>query len=599
MPFGVGAIIDFEREALMSAGLDAWPDITFPLYDSRLAARLRVEHFLQPPITEGNKAAKLPFVRFPYWHFCPRCRVLKQVNSGRASTTRCDNIDISPSWRNKQGNLYQEGKKTCGKLPQGRRPFLVPVRFVVACEEGHIEDFPWESWAHSLGEDGLKDANICSEPKVYFYATTAGGLAGLRVHCSSCGKVRPMLGATTSKGVKGLSCSGRRPWLGPNTQEPCVSREPARVLQRGASNVYFGSVVSSLLIPPFSKAVRARIDDPKIWETLSAQADAGEIPESFIRSTAALLKLDGHQLLTAVRLKEKGEGLPSEAQTEEEYRYAEYLALSRQNQSLDDHLATVPQTMGYYSTLLQGVLEQVVLVESVAETRALVGFSRIKPRTAISELAALSVVKKNWLPACRVMGEGIFLRVKPSALEQWRRSLGGGLDQLMARASNDSRCSLEITPELVALHTFAHLMINALSFEAGYSSSSIRERLYFGVEGSDTPMSGILLYTAAGDSEGTMGGLVRLGKKGELERVMGRALESARWCSADPICRESKGQGMDSTNLAACHACALLPETSCELGNRWLDRLCVVGSGEDIDGHLERPGFLSGLLEVD
>jgi hypothetical protein len=85
-------------------------------------------------------------------------------------------------------------------------------------------------------------------------------------------------------------------------------------------------------------------------------------------------------------------------------------------------------------------------------------------------------------------------------------------------------------------------------------------------------MAGILLYTAAGDADGTLGGLVGLGKPGNLERILLGALDDARWCASDPICRESDGQGPDGLNLAACHACALLPETSCEFQNRLLDR---------------------------
>lgn len=91
-------------------------------------------------------------------------------------------------------------------------------------------------------------------------------------------------------------------------------------------------------------------------------------------------------------------------------------------------------------------------------------------------------------------------------------------------------------------------------------------------------MAGILLYTAADDSEGTMGGLVRIGRPGNLEAVIRRALDNARWCSTDPVCIESVGQGPDSCNLAACHSCTLLSETSCETGNRVLDRAMIVGS---------------------
>jgi hypothetical protein len=132
----------------------------------------------------------------------------------------------------------------------------------------------------------------------------------------------------------------------------------------------------------------------------------------------------------------------------------------------------------------------------------------------------------------------------------------------------------------VLLHTLAHLLINQLSFDCGYGSASLRERIYCDAEHPERPMNGLLIYTASGDSEGTMGGLVRQGQPGRLENALTRALRQATWCSSDPICTESTGQGPDSCNLAACHSCALLPETSCEEGNRLLDRALVVGTAE-------------------
>ena len=126
------------------------------------------------------------------------------------------------------------------------------------------------------------------------------------------------------------------------------------------------------------------------------------------------------------------------------------------------------------------------------------------------------------------------------------------------------------------IHTLAHLLVKRLSFEAGYGASSIRERIYSAPHDGDHPMAGVLLYTAAGDADGTLGGLVGLGRPGNLERIFAGALEDARWCGSDPVCVESAGQGPDSLNLAACHACALVPETSCELQNRVLDRCAVL-----------------------
>ena len=141
----------------------------------------------------------------------------------------------------------------------------------------------------------------------------------------------------------------------------------------------------------------------------------------------------------------------------------------------------------------------------------------------------------------------------------------------------------QIGPRFILIHTFAHLIMNQLTFECGYSSAALRERLYISSNAS-SPMSGVLIYTADGDSEGTMGGLVRMGKQIYIEPVIKKALDSAKWCSSDPVCMEmgnSKGQGPDACNLAACHNCALVPETACEEFNRFLDRGIVIGTIEN------------------
>ena len=126
-------------------------------------------------------------------------------------------------------------------------------------------------------------------------------------------------------------------------------------------------------------------------------------------------------------------------------------------------------------------------------------------------------------------------------------------------------------------------MITALSNESGYSNASIREKIYcskFATD--DIPiMAGILIYTASGDSEGSLGGLVRQGMSGRIESVIQRAIHDAQWCAADPVCIQSPGQGQYGCNLAACHNCALLPETSCENKNMLLDRGLLIGTLDD------------------
>ena len=135
-----------------------------------------------------------------------------------------------------------------------------------------------------------------------------------------------------------------------------------------------------------------------------------------------------------------------------------------------------------------------------------------------------------------------------------------------------------ISPEFILIHTFAHLVINQFSYECGYGSSALRERIYCNLEFPNDTMNGVLIYTASGDSEGSLGGLVRQGKQGNLETIVYNSIENARWCSSDPICIDSQGQGPNSCNLAACHNCSLLPETCCEESNMLLDRAMLIGT---------------------
>lgn len=586
VPFGVGAIVDLQDDALMAAGLDAWPDEPAEeLSDERLAARLRVTYFRQPPAAPepGRPGARLPFVRFPYWHFCPRCRALHRLEGVAPVRPSCDSMVVSP--------VFKKRVEGCGTLPASRRPRLLPLRFVIACKGGHIEDFPWIEWAHSGAGAPLSRGLGCAAPALFFFATSRGGLSGLLVQCAGCGKKRSLLGSTGRGALEGFGCAGARPWLGVSSREQCSALEPPQVLQRGASNVYFPNTASSVLIPPFSKRARAIIDRPAVWALLRSVTEHGRIPDRHVELVAKEKGVPFDEFVAAVRAKETGEGpTATPDDSEERYRFAEYAALQRRNQAGDDQLVTVPTDMKAHSGLIPEMFDAVVMVESLAETRALTGFTRIEPAGGQGvAVAPLSRRPRDWLPAYRVQGEGIFLALKRSFLDAWLARLGDGLARLIQRArAAGARLALEPTAELVALHTLSHLLILRLSFEAGYGTSSIRERIYCAPEDSPTPMCGILLYTAAGDADGTLGGLVRQGDPRRFGALLANALQDARWCSADPVCRESRGQGVASLNLAACHACALLPETSCEFGNRLLDRLSVVG----VQGQDARPGLL-------
>ena len=135
---------------------------------------------------------------------------------------------------------------------------------------------------------------------------------------------------------------------------------------------------------------------------------------------------------------------------------------------------------------------------------------------------------------------------------------------------------LSLSPRFVLLHTIAHAVIRQLTLECGYSTASLRERLYVSVE--QPEMSGVLIYTSTPDSDGTLGGLERQGLPQRFELVFLKAVRSLEWCSSDPLCIEAVIGGLDTFSLAACHACCLMPETSCEHYNRYLDRATIVGA---------------------
>ena len=239
--------------------------------------------------------------------------------------------------------------------------------------------------------------------------------------------------------------------------------------------------------------------------------------------------------------------------------------------------------------LLLSNLDQIVLATKLREVRALTGFSRYEPAGTVVTPALRG--RLNWLPAIEVFGEGIFVTLKEEVVRRWE--VGPSSDRVRVLEERRAASYLadrlpKVSPRFVLVHTLAHLLIRQLAFASGYASASLRERIFARDGQGDQAQAGFLIYTAAGDVEGTLGGLVRLGEAERLAPTLLATLEHATWCSSDPICRDSLGQGLNALNRAACHACALLPETSCVYANALLDRSLVVGSPVAGESFLEQ-----------
>lgn len=583
--FGIGGMIDLPRdESLMVAGLDVWPFARseappdWQVAEERLASRLRVRELRLPPdFREGQGAQhpgqRIPAVRFPRWHYCPRCGAMEELPLFRSSRTKC----------------YGRAGFQCAGIPERQRPYLIPVRIISACPEGHVEDFPFHTWAHR-GNPGER------HQLKYDALGSSAALSGILIRCMDCAARRTLAGSFEYDSQNGgplsrmgYTCTGARPWLGETEGEHHCGQH-LRVLQRGASNVYFPFTISSIYLPLWGEGADPGIvqilEDGFYWDILTGGLiDGSTVDASRASQVARRFGVNEDALRTAAQRRLDGIADQDPLASEEEYRRSEYEAFiaGRGDESTDLLVEVVDRSM--YQDPIRSLIRRVCLIHKLRETRAIAGFTRILPPEDASDprIQPLSRARLGWLPAMVVRGEGIFIEFDAERLEEWSsqpavqqraRSLEDAYNRKRRERGQEERA---VTAKFLFLHTAAHLLIKQLSFDCGYGSASLRERLYCESEPGSTPMQGILIYTASGDSEGTLGGLVRQGGPGRLEPIMLEAARTASWCSADPVCIESPGQGAENANLAACHGCALVSETSCEEGNRLLDRAMIVG----------------------
>jgi len=590
-PFGVGAMVSFPRdEALMTAGLDAWTAYAkkqcpadWLIREERLEARLGVSHLRLPPDHRDAGVGvqfpnqDVPFVRFPRWHYCHFCGGMEEL-SLFGNRQRC--------------RAWPWPKRNC--VQRTRKPWLIPIRFVTACPKGHIQDFPFMAWVHR-GQPGGADCRLRLQA-----GRSSAGLTGIKIACT-CGQNRSLGGIFDFNDDKGgalhrigCDCQGFRPWLG-EWENPPGCGEFLQVVQRGASNVYFPQVVSSIYLPLWAESATSGIvkalEDPRIWGPLSSGLVGGKISVDRCEMVASMRNLDSEELYAAAQRKLQGIGDQSAliAQTEEAFRRSEFDALKAGRGAPQSDLLVESATLNRYESRVSTFFSHLALIHKLRETRALAGFTRILPPDGdltSPRLQRLALDPRiDWLPAMIVRGEGIFVELDYARMDAWMRNtpvVAERIRQLDIR-SNQRRTDQGqprrlISPQFVLLHTFAHVIINQLAYECGYGSASLRERLYCDLADPANPMCGVLIYTASGDSEGSMGGLVRQGGQGLFENIVVRAIQKAGWCSSDPVCIESNGQGPENSNLAACHSCCLLPETSCEEGNRLLDRGLLIGT---------------------
>jgi len=588
--FGPGAMVDLPRHSVLIGGLEHWTEQgRKPVHEKRLEASIAKQLGLPdgarvpmytPPVDDGDPASPRAGVTtfvFPAWFVAQVEGVIYTDRSGKRYRTR-----PLVHWRALDGGnqLLYDGKKVQ----------VVPVRFVQACRNGHISDVDWHRFVHA-GEAPPVRARLWIDE-----GGTGGDLGDIYIRCEATGARRPLGEAKlTDSRVLGR-CHGERPWLGRNAQEPCKaqdSEEPewSRLLVRSASNAYFAQVLRVISLPEADEEVRKAVD--ALWDDELAYVDDLDDLIRLRRKNKPnvarkLGALKDAEIWAEVERRRRG------FEPDKKIKVAELETLlacapeAAHEDEPDGDFYARARPLGRLSPLLEGRLDRVVLVHKLREVVAQIGFTRFEAvmpdidgeLTLNVHPAALSR-DPSWVPAVENRGEGVFLGFSDDAIAAWLRN-----DRVKARGlqlaqgfdawKGSRRLDKLIFPGLpyIMLHSLAHLLIQAVALECGYAATAISERVYASGAG-----HGILLYTGTPGSEGTLGGLVAVGRR--IEHYLGTALELGRLCSNDPICAQHLPDDRHEERFlhgAACHGCLLIGEPSCERRNELLDRALVVST---------------------
>ena len=567
--YGPGSLIDLPSESAIVGGLDTWPSTTDleSIEELRLSRKLEAMTGVRSPRLYAPPAAsndpREPTRGIGAWRF-PQWFVVQEMAGGDERTRK-----------RSRRLVHRKALENRGKYE--KRP-VVATRFVRACPRGHVDDIDWRRFVHPPGDN-------CTRQLWLDELGTSGDLIDLVVRCE-CKKSRRMHEATDIALNPLGTCCGERPWLGLMAAQNC--NLPSRLLIRTASNSYFPQVVSVLSLPEHGTCVQDAVRS--LWKLLVAVDDLDSL-RVFKRLPDVMQKLadfSDDEVLKAI------EDIKSGPDSERPVKQVELEAILAAPEGFGDdvpvdgnfHVRRLPDETWRRSSLSSGI-EAVVQLHRLREVMALTGFTRFEAVVpdingeydTDVELAQIAL-EPSWFPAVENRGEGIFLHLRAEAVRAWLNQPGAKsrLHALMTghKRWTEERKSQRVFPggQYVLLHTLSHLLIHSLAMSCGYPASSIRERIYSDSLGESY---GILLYTGSPDADGTLGGLVQQAR--HLESHLAQALATGALCSNDPICAQyepSTSMERHWLHGAACHGCALVAETSCEMHNEYLDRALVV-----------------------
>jgi hypothetical protein len=568
--FGPGAMVDLPKHSVLIAGLDHWQGMGDEIVEPRLTDKLKhlldlpnLRLYAPPPDPDDPQA---PQTGIAAWQF-PEWFIVQDTTPSDSSSTFRSRMLVHRKALSK-GKYIDDNKK--------RWP-VVSVRFVRGCRGGHVGDINWRDYVHG-GQTGCQRQLWIEE------RGTSGDLSEVWIRCDC--KAARSVGEAALMQTRALgNCDGLRPWLGPRAREQC--EEPSRLLIRTASNAYFPQLMSVISLPDRDDTVKKAVD--QAWEFLEEVEEVEQIryERKKAKVKAALQDVTDDEVFQEI-LARRG-ALLGETKSVKQAEL-ETLIASRDEVGNDRPDGT------FFARAIHGEkrdapwmkpIQRVVAVHRLREVVAQVGFTRFEPLAPDIEGELEMGVRRAalareiaWLPAVENRGEGIFLQFRREAIEAWLErpevvQRGLTLRNGFTCWESEHQGTKRKFPGLpfILLHSFSHLLITAVALECGYPASSIRERIYALPDCG----YGLLLYTATSDAEGTLGGLVQVGRR--IHEHIQSALELGRLCSNDPVCAQHQPANPHERRFlhgAACHGCLLIAETSCEQHNDFLDRALVV-----------------------
>lgn len=519
--------------------------------------------------------------RFPSWSLCTRHNTLYQKTThDEKACPHCP--PLKDSWE-----AWREASRQA-------------IRFVRACPAGHLDDVDWAGIIQHLQPN-------CHPSWLRWYGS--GALKNITIECPLC-HARINLGVAYSQD---WFCSGRSPEKeseGTGTPRPGCS-EKARIIQRGAANLRIAEIETALVIPKCDTNLHRLLQISAIRNPLEYSGVPANIQTFFAglaklvqsksitqATLAEIARYDEQEILTAIR-ETLNERIPHSAY---ELRRDEFHALLDaatygHPPERPKHPGDVPNfEINQHEVLTVNLHGKMCLRITPVSRLRVIMVQRGYRRIPAGQINAAQVVDaaftlpfdpgRKWYIGSELSGEGIFIDLDIAHAPQNRLLLNGPVTDRWMHAWLNPQDYIgnsliannhhQYHPAFVWWHTFAHRLINALAVDSGYSSAAIRERIYLDVdEKTGEADGGLLLYTAQPGGDGTLGGLIALVP--EFKRVLERALHNVDLCSNDPLCGEEQFSP-GKYNGAACYACLLISETSCEHRNMCLDRNLLLES---------------------